>query len=351
MNLLEVAAEFRLDHFLSQRRGVAHVVMPRPMQEAVRALAPDAGWTASDTLDGVPLRMGMERLFVHHPVYEAQWLREARIRFPQLEVLGLLHHVVPRLACSPKGRQGALNVVPVAMWPATRYAVLSPSRAGATFYSELLTAGGLGQVREILRPPVVHVWNSPAVDRQVVFEDVLRCGQVADRFGGIFGTRVTGHFLMDAVGRDALAATLQCLVDKDFRFILLRRDVLAQAVSRYTARNAAVWQSRGPLKASQLERLAAVLDDPDGMRQSYAACRMETEALAAAVASLPADRLLTADFQHFTTRPLDALAEAATFLGRPVDTSRVDLAALPLSISAQAPGWDARRAAMQAAIA
>lgn len=341
--LLDAAAEYKLDRYLSRRQAGVHLVAPAGLQQAVRGLAPDAPWTSSATLDEVPA--GKKRLFVYSPTDEAGLIQAARARFPQAKVLGLMHNILPRLACSPTGRKGEISVEPGGP-PSQHFAVVCTPRTGSTFYCELLQAGGLGAAREHLRPALVHVLHQPGIDREALLREVLSFGQV----DGLFGTKLISEFLFDAFGRAQAAATLACLHERGFRFIHLSRDLAEQAVSKFVAGRTDVWHVRGDVGQQQQAAIADVPYDGPALRQLYERARAETEALDAALATLPAGAVLRARYEDFTTEPLVGLRQAAAFLGREAALAQVDFKALPVRLSASAPSMQAMAQRLQSEV-
>lgn len=329
--LLAAAADYRLTDWLAARAAAAHLVAPPALLAAAQAACGDAppAWTASTDLDGV--RPGAKRLFVHHPHDEAGLIDAARRRFPAAEVLGLMHHVVPRLACSPGGRQGRLDARHVGA-PSQCYAVVCTPRTGSTFLCELLQAGGLGAPREHLRSALAHVLRAPGVDTAQVLDEVMAWGQA----GGLFGTKLISHFLDDTVGPHATADTLGCLARQGWRFVHLDRDPAEQAVSKYVAARTDLWHVRGRIDAVHLARVAQVPFDADALRAMFATVCRERQRLADALATLPPGCVLPLDYGDITADPQAALARVAAHLGRAAPPP-VSLDRLPLRMSAQAP--------------
>jgi LPS sulfotransferase NodH len=342
--LLDAAADYKLAQYLSRRQGGAHLVAPADLLQAVRALAPQAPWSSSTTLDDVPA--GKKRLFVYSPTDEAGLIQAARARFPKATVLGLMHHILPRLACSPTGRKGEISVESGGP-PTQHFAVVCTPRTGSTFYCELLQAGGLGAAREHLRPALVHVLHQPGVDREALLREVLSFGQVH----GLFGTKLISEFLFDGFGKAQAAAALACLHERGFRFIHLSRDLAEQAVSKYVAGRTDVWHVRGDVGRQQQAAIAEVPYDGPALRQLYDRARAETEALDAALATLPAGSVLRARYEDFTTEPLASLREAAAFLGRDAALPAVDFTTLPVRLSATAPSMQAMAQRLQSDLA
>lgn len=334
VNLFAAAADYKLDHFLAGRKAAAHIVAPADVLQHLRSLAPQAPWSSSTGLDEVPA--GKKRLFVYDPQDETTLLQAARQRYPQLDVLGVLHHVIPRLACSPNGRKGELTAKPLGA-PEQRFAVVCTARTGSTFYCELLQAGGLGAAREHLRPALVHVLRHAHVNREQVYDEVLSCGQV----GGLFGTKIISEFLFDAVGKAQAGDTLACLHKRGFQFIHLSRDLAEQAVSKYVAGRTDLWHVHGEVRSQHQARIAQVPYDQAALRQHYQRAKAETEALNDALARLPATAVLAARYEDFTSEPLAALQQAASYLGRTAALARVDFSTLPARISAAAPSMQA----------
>lgn len=334
VNLFAAAADYKLDHFLASRKAAAHLVAPAEVLQHLHTLAPQAPWSSSTGLDGVPA--DKKRLFIYDPHNETALLHAAQQRHPQMDALGVLHHVIPRLACSPNGRKGEMGAKPQGA-PQQHFAVVCTPRTGSTFYCELLQAGGLGAAREHLRPPLVHVLRQPHVAREQVFNEVLSCGQV----GGLFGTKIISEFLFDAVGKPQAAETLACLHERGFQFIHLSRDLAEQAVSKYVAARTDLWHVHGEVRSQHQARIAQVPYDQAELHQLYRRAQTETDALAEALARLPATAVLAARYEDFTTEPLTALQQAATYLGRTAALARVDFSTLPARLSAAAPNMQA----------
>lgn len=334
VNLFAAAADYKLDHFLASRKGAAHIVAPADVLQHLQALAPQAPWSCATTLDDIP--KGKKRLFVYDPQNEAALLQTAQQRYPSMDVLGVLHHVIPRLACSPKGRLGELAAKPHGA-PQQHFAVVCTARTGSTFYCELLQAGGLGAALEHLRPPLVHVLRQPGVSREQVFDEVLSCGHV----GGLFGTKIISEFLFDAVGHAQAGDTLACLHERGFQFIHLSRDLAEQAVSKYVAGQTNLWHVHGQVRSQHQARIAQVPYDRAALHQHYQRAKAETDALNQALSRLPAGAVLAARYEDFTTEPLAALQQAASALGRTAALARVDFSTLPARLSAAAPTMQA----------
>ncbi|MDZ7814352.1 MAG: Stf0 family sulfotransferase [Ideonella sp.] len=334
VNLFAAAADYQLDHFLASRKAAAHIVAPAEVLQHLHTLAPQAAWSSGSTLDDIP--KGKKRLFIIDPLHEAALLQTARQRYPQMDVLGVLHHVIPRLACSPNGRKGEMAAKPQGA-PQQHFAVVCTARTGSTFYCELLQAGGLGAAREHLRPPLVHVLRQPSVNREKVFEEVLACGHV----DGLFGTKIISEFLFDAVGKTQAADTLACLHERGFQFIHLSRDLAEQAVSKYVASRTDLWHVHGQVRSQHQARIAQVPYDQAALHQHYQRAKSETEALEQALARLPGTAVLAARYEDFTTEPLAALQQAARTLGRTAALARVDFSTLPARLSAAAPNMHA----------
>ncbi|WP_396270579.1 Stf0 family sulfotransferase [Ideonella sp.] len=334
VTLFAAAADYQLDQFLSSRKAAAHIVAPADVLQHLQALAPQAAWSSGTTLDDIP--KGKKRLFIYDPLHEASLVQTARQRYPQMDVLGVLHHVIPRLACSPNGRKGEMGAKPQGT-PQQHFAVVCTARTGSTFYCELLQAGGLGAPREHLRPPLVHVLRQASVAREQVFDEVLSCGHI----DGLFGTKVISEFLFDTVGKAQAADTLACLHERGFKFIHLSRDLAEQAVSKYVAGRTDLWHVHGQVRSQHQARIAQVPYDQAALHQHYQRAKAETEALNEALARLPATAVLAARYEDFTSQPLTALQEAASYLGRTAALSRVDFSTLPARLSAAAPTMQA----------
>ena len=213
--------------------------------------------------------------------------------------------------------------------PAHRFAVVCTPRTGSTFLCELLEAGGLGAAREHLRWPLIYALRH-GVSTEVAFDQVQRHGAVA----GVFGTKLISHFLFDAVGQDQAAGFLQGWAAQGFRFIRLRRDPVAQTLSKYSAKHSGVWHARGTLAEGRRRRLETVPYDFAELCEIHRRTLDEDRALDQAMAGLPTDQVLALDYDGVVAAPLDTLARAAAFLGLTAHPERVDFSTLPTQLSA-----------------
>jgi LPS sulfotransferase NodH len=328
--LFEATREVALARFLSRRHRVAHLVAPTEVLQPLFDLAPDAHWTGSTTLDKVP--KAKRRLYVYAPSGEGALIAQARSRFPQMQVQGVLHHVIPQLTCASADKPEALP--PAADGPPARnYAVICTPRTGSTFFCDLLQAGGLGAPREHLRRPLVHALRAPGVDH----EEVLSTLQAHGQRGSVFGTKLISHFLFDVVGPVGVGETLARLHARGFVFIRLVRDPIEQAVSKVAADQSRVWHLRGELTDKQRERTGAIAYDGPRLQAAYTALRVQERAIDEALAALPPQSVLTLAHADFTAQPQDALQRVAAWLDWPVQLDAVDGDRLPRRLSAQMP--------------
>ncbi|MGI8839824.1 MAG: Stf0 family sulfotransferase [Caulobacteraceae bacterium] len=121
-----------------------------------------------------------------------------------------------------------LGVIRLAPWPRLEgcLAVLFTSRSGSTCLArELEMAFDIGQLREALKPPKLA--GRPAADL------------VADREGGWFSFKAGGHSVIAA----EICGVFDAYLPVTSFILLLRRDIVAQAVSRVKAMQTGIYHS------------------------------------------------------------------------------------------------------------
>lgn len=323
--VLDAGEDCDLAHFLSRRGPHAHLVMPADVLALLRQRGGPAGWTGSATLDDIPA--SAKRMFVYDPQDEAGLIAAARKAKPNMGVFGVLQHVIPSLATDktrPLWKAGSAEL------PQHRFAVVCTPRTGSTFLCELLQAGGLGAPKEHLRAPLVHVLHADHVNHEQIYELVMQQGTV----DGVFGTKIISHFLFDAFGEENAADRLQCLADRGFKFVRLRRDEVEQALSKYVSKHSGVWHERGEVSAKAQERMAKVGYDFDELCETYDKARREDRALDAAMAQLAPELVLEQRYDSVVAEPLKALSACAQFLGLPAKLDAVNFDELPTKLSA-----------------
>ena len=314
--------------FLASRAATTHLVLPDAL---VSALPPDpAGtFTHSETLDGVPATARV--VIVGSADGEAALLAAARTRLPGRRVLGLHHHVVPMRV----GDRQPLKDVPAdfRLGGAHVYAVACPARSGSTLLCALLQAAGLGKPREHLRGPLARVLRTPGVDAAEAWRQVA--GRQTVR--GVFGTKLVAEFLDAACTPCRTPAdVLAPLAEAGARVVALHRPVLDTTVSRYLSGHTRTFHARGgTLDAADRARFEAVAYDYDALVALLRENLAENARLAAAVASLPADRVLAVDYAALDAAPVRTLRAVAAFLGLEPAPDKVTRHLLPTKLSDQ----------------
>ena len=320
--VLDAGDECGLAKFLAHRGAQACLLAPVSLLQELSERAGTPGCPAVSRLEDIPAEV--KRVFAHDPEDEAGLLAQLRAARPELEVHGWTH-LIPVLVADrkPSAPQASRPL------PAHRFAVVCTPRTGSTFLCELLEAGGLGAAREHLRWPLIYALRH-GVSTEVAFDQVQRHGAVA----GVFGTKLISHFLFDAVGQDQAAGFLQGWAAQGFRFIRLRRDPVAQTLSKYSAKHSGVWHARGTLAEGRRRRLETVPYDFAELCEIHRRTLDEDRALDQAMAGLPTDQVLALDYDGVVAAPLDTLARAAAFLGLTAHPERVDFSTLPTQLSA-----------------
>ncbi|MFZ2990814.1 Stf0 family sulfotransferase [Ideonella sp.] len=329
--LLDLGEDVRLSQFLCNRSAQAHILAPADFLQVLRERAPGAKWTQSETVDKIPA--AAKRIFVYDPEDETGVMRAVQEAKQTEAVYGVLHHIVPMLAVNklqpdiPKRPKH--DPLDISAPPATCFAVVCTPRTGSTFFCELLEAGGLGMPKEHLRPALVHVLRAPRVEHEIVYDQIMRAATV----NGIFGTKIISHFLFDVAGQDRAAERLECLSGRGFKFIRLRRDEVEQAISKYSSKHSGIWHERGEVSSKAQQRIGTVPYVFDEIHETYRKAIREGEALDVAMKSLPAQDVLELDYADFTHEPLNALQEAANFLGVQANLAAVKFEELPAKLS------------------
>lgn len=320
--VLDAGEDCGLAKFLVHRGAQACLLAPAPLLQALTAQAGAPACPAVSTVADIPL--GVKRVFAHAPEDEAGLVARVQAARPEVVVHGWTS-LIPILVADRKlpvpGERLPL--------PTHRFAVVCTPRTGSTFLCELLEAGGLGAAREHLRWPLIYALRH-GVAADVAFDQVQRHGAV----DGIFGTKLISHFLFDAVGQAQAGAFLQGWAAQGFRFIRLRRDPVAQTLSKFSAKRSGVWHARGALAEGRRRRLAQVAYDFAELSEIHRRTLDEDRSLDLALAGLPADQVLALDYETVVAEPLETLARCAAFLGLPAHPERVDFAALPTQLSA-----------------
>ena len=318
--VLDAGDECGLAKFLAHRGAQACLLAPAALLQDLAARAGTPGCPAVSRVDEIPA--DAKRVFAHDLDDEAGLLARLRAARPDLEVHGWTG-LIPVLVAD---RRLPAPDIPL---PVHRFAVVCTPRTGSTFLCELLEAGGLGAAREHLRWPLIYALRH-GVPAEAAFDLVQRHGAV----NGVFGTKLISHFLFDAVGQAQAGAFLQGWAQQGFRFIRLRRDPVAQTLSKYSAKHSGVWHARGALAEGRRRRLEKVSYDFAELRDIHQRTLAEDRALDEAMAGLPPERVLALDYDSVVAAPLEALARTATFLGLAAHPERVDFSALPTRLSA-----------------
>lgn len=321
--VLDAGDECGLAKFLAHRGAQACLLAPAALLQDLAERAGTPGCPAVSRVEDIPA--DVKRAFAHDPDDEGGLLARLRAARPDLEVEGWTG-LIPVLVADRKLH--ALDA-PQPPLPAHRFAVVCTPRTGSTFLCELLEAGGLGAAREHLRRPLLYALRH-GLSIEAAFDLVQRHGS-AD---GVFGTKLISHFLFDAVGQTRSADFLRGWAAQGFRFIRLRRDPVAQTLSKYSAKHSGVWHARGGLAEGRRRRLENVAYDFAELCEIQQRTLEEDRALDEAMAGLPPDRVLALDYDDVVATPLDTLARVAAFLGLPAHPERVDFGALPTQLSA-----------------
>jgi LPS sulfotransferase NodH len=332
----------KLARRLAGANAKTHMVLPQPLLDRLRQAAPDGAWSGATSLD-TPLAHHKRRVIVHSPEDERGLIERTQAAWPDVEVWGLLHHVLPGWLT------GHLRAPPPSVVPALpdcRFAVVCAPRAGSTYLCELLAAVGVGDAQEHLREPLVNALRTPGVDHAAMLRRIVGLGQVR----GVFGTKLIGHFLFDVAGQALAGAALSRLAEEGFRFLALRRDPVDQAVSNYVAMASGVWHQHGAVAAEAAQSLAAVPFDPNKLLKFYRAGLEEAQLLARALSAVPPELVLTLDHDDLGRHPLTLVDRVCKHLGC---NARVeaDLSQLPVSLAAAVPAMGAMSARLRGLLA
>ena len=320
--VLDAGEDCGLARFLAHRGAQACLLAPAPLLQELAERAGAPGCPAVSTAAEIPA--GVKRVFAHDPDDEGGLLVRLRAARPDLEVHGWIE-LIPVLVADRKLPAPDMR----RPLPMHRFAVVCTPRTGSTFLCELLEAGGLGAAREHLRWPLIYALRH-GLSLPAAFDRVQRHGAV----DGVFGTKLISHFLFDAVGQDQAGGFLQDWAAQGFRFIRLRRDPVAQTLSKFSAKHSGVWHARGALAEGRRRRLEKVPYDFAELCEIHRRTLDEDRALDRAMAGLPADRVLALDYDTVVAAPLETLARAAAFLGLTARPDQVDFGALPTQLSA-----------------
>jgi len=315
-----------LGRFLAGRGGQSHLVSSAELRAALPA--DEAGaFTWSPTLDGVPAKA--RTIHVDSPDAEQALLAEARARCPAARVLGLRHHLAPMLATDRK----AIKQVPDDFSPASlqRYVIVCPARSGSTLLGQLLAQSGIGKPKEHLRNPLAAAMRSPGVDVAEIWRQVAWRAEV----GGVFGSKLVAEFISAAAGARGFAGLLGELAPEGVAVVALRRPLIDTVVSRWVARKADQWHVRGAMTLDERKRFAAAVYDFDALRHVLERNRTENRTTEAALAPLPAGRVLRIDYAELDAAPVDTLERVAAFLGIRPRLDGLDTDRLPIKISAE----------------
>lgn len=275
-------------------------------------------------------------MFVYDPHEEGRLLEQARRLLPDREVWGVMHDVMPVLVT--RRGWGAADISGPGD-PEVRFAVVCMPRTGSTFLCELLAAAGAGAAREHLRDPLVLVLRSAGVDHEHVYRRIIRHGAEGD----VFGTKLIAHFLFDACTTQSPGEVLRCMADRGFRFVHLTRDVMDQVISNYIAKQTRVWVARGDLTEQARDRLEQVDYRFDDLRALHESTLCDIGRLDEALAGIDPQCALRLDYNELVASPIDVLQACGRHIGCAVHPERVNLAKLPIRLSAAVDLHDALR--------
>ncbi len=325
---LRDTAEAGVGAFLASRAATTHLVLPDALVQAL-PVDPAGAFTHAPTLDDVP--PGARVVIVGSADRETALLAEARACWPGRRVLGLHHHVVPMRVVDRQPLKDVPDTFRLA--DSHPYAIACPARSGSTLLCALLQAAGLGQPREHLRPPLARVLRTPGVDAAEVWRQVAGRG----RANGVFGTKLVAQFLDQAAAPgQSPTDVIAPLAAAGTRVVALRRPALDTTVSRYLVIHTGKYHARGAaLGEADRQRFEAVPYDVEALATLLRDSLDENARLAAAVASLPAERVMAVDYAALDATPVRTLRAVAAFIGVAPALDDVTTDLLPTKLSAQ----------------
>jgi LPS sulfotransferase NodH len=334
-SILHVARERELAKFLATRGAQVHLTAPQALIDELLEKAPNAPWSRATAQGEIP--ESAKRVIVYSPDTEPALIASTRAAHPDLEVYGLMSHVIPALLTDrPLYNIAKLEALPVT----TRFAVICTPRTGSTLLCDLLAAHGMGMPREHLRSPLSHVLKSPGIDKREILRRVMHLGAVK----GVFGTKLISHFLSEAFGAREVGSAVQTLVAAGFKLIHLDRDPIDQAVSRFVASSSGVWHSHGELGDKQRQRIEATASDPVLMRECLDRVRQEEALVQQALAGIAPELILNVHYEQVASDTEGTARACAKFLGVELPNAPVDTSKLPTRLGGQVDTHDRLRA-------
>ena len=337
-DLLTAAADCQLTNYLAGRGSRLHLVAPPDVLDSFRQRVSSYELGLQTRLEDVPA--SAQRALVYAPEHEMDAVRAARAARPDLQVLGITHHIIPALAVHPK-----LNFERLARAsfpsPEHRFAVICTPRTGSTFLCELLAAAGMAAPKEHLRAPLIWALRRPGADRG----EIRRVVEGIATQDGIFGTKLISHFLFDLQGAAGAPQRLQRMAEQGFRFIHLQRDLVDQAVSKFLAAKSDVWHARGEVSDVARQKRSRVAYDAEAVRRAHDRAQAEDAHLRAALAAVPESLVLRVDYDEVVAQPLEHVVRCAAHVGCAADPGRVDMGRLPVRLAQpDDPAHEIRRA-------
>ena len=314
---LRETKELKIVSFLAERSKRAHIVAPREIVEAVTAHNPEYRFSYSHDWRGITGAPDSIFVFDDADGYPSSLLRR---RYPGKNTYVINFDIALRLAC----RESKLN-----LWnpePEYHYCLITTPRTGSTLLANVLSQLGVGNPTEHVRTPLVYIINHGNYGFERVIESLAR---IASR-NEIFGTKFISTFLHYIYGSDGAPKLAEYLNARNYKVVLLKRDLCDQAVSSYFASRSNVWHL---FDKNKFSRKSEITYDFTSINEIYQRFVKEEHLVNQIAAAISPDRQITIRYDELDADALAVGCRVRDFVGAELPESGVRLDKTPQKIS------------------